>query len=263
MKDYLNFIENQLEAVGAGLKADFKKVKRFGRRAAIQTKYDRRSDRLIRRAIENNFPNHSWLTEEAGLKLKDKNFFWIVDPLDGTGNFVNFNPFFAVSIAFWAEGRLAAAGIEAPWLGERYLAVRGGGSWVKNLASCKTRRIKVSKISKLTDSFVVFCNGHRASRPRTLKAINQLYPKVSGLRKLGSAAIELAWVALGRAEAFFVPQVNLWDVAAGTLLIEEAGGAVFDFQGRPINFSKLIFQPRPINFLATNQKIILPKKIDY
>ena len=109
---------------------------------------------------------------------------------------------------------------------------------------------------------MLICGGHSSKRKRLLKVIEQFYVRVTSMRKLGSAAIELAWVASGRADVFILPQGRLWDIAAGLLLVREAGGRILDFSGRPYDL-RLMPGRKTIDFVAANRKLKLPNNINY
>lgn len=190
-------------------------------------RYDKDVDRLIIAEIKRHYPHHSLLTEESGFLQGDPDWLWIVDSLDGTGNFANFNPFFSVCIALMHKNELLLGVTYAPAIDEFYFAEKGKGAYLNG------RRIRVSDIADLSQSYILYCEGGEKDRSRTGKIVCGTYPHVMDMRKLGSAGLEIAWVAAGKGEAYFTTTIEPWDVAAGTLLIQEAGGEVTDFQGRP------------------------------
>jgi myo-inositol-1(or 4)-monophosphatase len=189
------------------------------------TRYDKMTDDLIIGGIRDVFPNHSILTEESGLLQADPEWLWIVDSLDGTGNFANWNPLFSVCLALMHKSELILGVVHAPAIGEFYLAERGGGSYLNG------RRIRVSDTADLQQSYLLYCEGGEKDRRRTGAALAAVYPKVVDIRKLGSAGLETAWVAAGKGEAYFTTKIEPWDVAAGVLLVREAGGRVTDLRG--------------------------------
>jgi len=189
------------------------------------TKYDKMSDELIIRGIRSRFRDHSILTEESGLLQADPEWLWIVDSLDGTGNFANWNPLFSVCLALMHKSELILGVVHALAIGEFYLAERGGGSYLNG------RRIRVSDTADLQQSYLLYCEGGEKDRRRTGAALAAVYPKVVDIRKLGSAGLETAWVAAGKGEAYFTMEIEPWDVAAGVLLVREAGGRVTDLRG--------------------------------
>ncbi len=234
---------------GLLLLKDFKKVKEYSKRGhskAIKTIYDKASENLIKRLISKNYPEHSILSEETGYIEKDPKYLWVVDPLDGTGNFVNGNPLFSVSIAFLENNKLKYGAIYFPISNETFFAERGKGAFLNG------KRIFVSKIDKLEKSYFVTCEGVEKSKKRKAKLYSIIISKAVDIRKLGSGSLECAWVASGRAEAYLTFKVPPWDVAAGVLLVEEAGGKVTDFKGREWSLRKC-------DFLASNS--LIHKKI--
>ncbi len=189
------------------------------------TTYDKMADELIVQRIKKAYPDHSLLTEESGLLKGDPDWLWIVDSLDGTSDFANLNPLFSVCIALMHKGELVLGAIYAPAINEFYLAEKGKGAYFNQ------RRIHVSEISLLGQSYLFYCEGGEKDRARTGRILNQIYPQVMDLRKLGSAGLETAWVAAGKGEAYFTTNIEPWDVAPGVLLVQEAGGEVTDFEG--------------------------------
>ena len=189
------------------------------------TKYDRMSDELIIGGIRKAFPRHSILTEESGLLQGDREWLWIVDSLDGRGDFANWNPLFSVCVALMHEGELVLGTVYAPAIDEFYLAERGSGAYLNG------KRIRVSGNGDLHQSYLFYCEGGERDRQRTADALTAVYPRVVDIRKLGSAGLETAWVAAGKGEAYFTMKIDPWDVAAGVLLVREAGGRVTDLRG--------------------------------
>jgi len=207
------------------------------------TKYDGMADELIVQGIKKAYPNHSLLTEESGLLEGDPDWLWIVDSLDGTSDFANLNPFFSVCIALMHKKELVLGVVYSPAIGEFYLAEKGKGAYLNG------RRIQVSGVSHLRQSYVFYCEGGEKDRLRTARIINRVYPQVMDLRKLGSAGLETAWVAAGKGEAYFTTKIEPWDVAPGVLLVQEAGGRVTDFQGNlwRLERSDLVFSNRLVH----------------
>jgi myo-inositol-1(or 4)-monophosphatase len=205
------------------------------------TKYDWLIDQFIIEKIRGTYPEHSLLTEESGYHAANPDWLWIVDSLDGTGNFANQNPFFSVCIALVYKGEITLGAIYAPAIDEFYLAERGKGAYLNQ------KRISVSNIGELQKSYLFYCEGGDKNRGRTGTILNKVYPKVMDIRKLGSAGIETAWVAAGRGEAYFTTKIEPWDIAPGVLLVLEAGGQVTDFTGKP-------WQQERGDFLFSNKK---------
>lgn len=240
------FIENITKRAGDTLIKCFREDKRLlnlrsTAKEAI-TKYDKEIDNLIIKEVKSYYPHHSLLTEEGGLVEGDPDWLWVVDSLDGTGNFANFNPFFCVCIALRHKNDLLLGAIYAPAIDEFYLAEKEKGAYLNG------KRIHVSEITELSQAYLIYCEGGEKDRKRTGNILSKVYPYVTDMRKLGSAGIEAAWVAAGRGEAYYTTKIEPWDVAAGVLLVQEAGGKVSDFQGNP-------WKPITSDLLFSNGKV--------
>ena len=206
---------------------------------------DKTIDRWIIEQIRKEYPEHSILTEESRLieplgYAATGSYQWIIDPIDGSVNFSTHNPFFAISIAVMIDGVLTIGVIEAPLLGEQFLAVRGQGATVNGLP------IHVSTTAVLHDAYVLSCDGGVEDRIQVFSTlIRNYYDQVKDFRKLGSAALECAWVASGRADAYLTMAIDAWDVAAGVLLVQEAGGRATTFAGQD-------WKPEPTDLIVSN-----------
>lgn len=192
----------------------------------ITTKYDKESDKIIVREISQRFPYHNLLTEESGFIPKKSEYTWIIDALDGTTNYMNNNPFFAVSIALKKGENLLFGVVYAPFLQELFIAEKGKNTLVNG------KKIHVSTRKSLAQSYFLSCEGGEETNRRTAKINALFHPQAKDLRKLGAASLEAAFVASGRADAYIVTKISPWDVAAGVLLVREAGGIVTDFKGK-------------------------------
>ncbi|GAB6274345.1 MAG: inositol monophosphatase family protein [Peptococcaceae bacterium] len=240
------FIENITKKAGDTLIKYFREDRhllnlRSTAKEAI-TKYDKEIDNLIIKEVKSYYPHHSLLTEEGGLVEGDPDWLWVVDSLDGTGNFANFNPFFCVCIALKHKNDLLLGAIYAPAIDEFYLAEKEKGAYLNG------KRIHVSRITDLNQAYLIYCEGGEKDRDRTGNILSKVYPYVTDMRKLGSAGIEAAWVAAGRGDAYYTTKIEPWDVAAGVLLVQEAGGKVSDFQGNP-------WKPITSDLLFSNGKV--------
>lgn len=196
-------------------------------RHEILTKIDLASEKIIISEIKSNFPEHRILSEEAGQTKNISDYLWIIDPIDGTTNFSMHNPLWSISIALAFKNEIIFGIIYAPCLGELFIAEKDKGATLNN------KKISVSKIK---DGKVLNTFCHSSRKKDIKKAIKYFsYQKLHGLdcRQMGSAAIELAYVACGRIESIVIPGANSWDVAAGALAVREAGGAATDFSGNP------------------------------
>lgn len=196
-------------------------------RGDLVTASDRASEALITARLRADFPGSTILGEEGGTNAGTSDERWIVDPLDGTTNYAHGYPLYCVSIAYERAGEVCAAAIYAPALGELYAAERGGGAERNGV------RIAVSDVVRVADALV--CTGFLPARyERNGANFARLSGLAQGVRRDGSAALDLAFVAAGRFEAFWELDLWAWDVAAGALIVREAGGAVSALDGTPL-----------------------------
>lgn len=241
-----NFAVSVAKKAGKFLLQSFRKDKNLthkrGTAKEVHLLQDLKSDKLIIKEIQRKFPTHNILTEESGFIDKKSDYTWVIDPLDGSTNFARGNPFFAVSIAVMKNKKSVLGVVFAPFLKEMYVAERGKG------ASLNGKRIHVSKINTLAKSYFVSCEGGDATNKEVAKINAKFHPLVKDMRKLGSAALESSSVAGARSEAYIVRQISPWDVAAGVLLVEEAGGKVTDFTGKP-------WKAKKVNLVFSNGKV--------
>jgi len=213
---------------GEELRQGFGHVKQIRRKGAVDlvTEYDLRSERLILEAIRQAFPQDAILSEEAGqVSLGD--ICWMVDPLDGTTNFAHALPMFCVSIACTQHGAPALGVIYDPLREELFQALAGGG------ASLNGEPLRVSETDSLQEALLVtgFPYDIRTNPQNNLDHYSRLALLSLGVRRLGSAALDLAYVAAGRFDGYWELRLNPWDWAAGVLLVQEAGGRATDFRG--------------------------------
>jgi myo-inositol-1(or 4)-monophosphatase len=198
----------------------------FKDRYEIVTRLDIDSEKIILNAIKKQFPDHSIISEEAGLTNNKSDYLWIVDPLDGSTNYKIGSPLFAVIVALAYKKQIQFGISYAPALGEFYEAELGCGAKLNN------RRLHVSKTDKLVESINLYCHGNtRNDVERAVKIYDKLKLTGRDCRQIGCAALEFGFVAAGRTESILIPGANLWDVAAGALMVSEAGGRVTDFKG--------------------------------
>lgn len=194
------------------------------------TEVDHAAEREIVEQLRKAHPDHSILCEEAGtLAGRDKESVWIIDPLDGTTNFIRGIPHYAISIAFQHRGKLEHGVVYDPVKQEEFTASRGRGAYLNG------NRIRVSgKIQALGALYatgIPFSGQAFENMSAYLLAMEQLAHRSSGIRRMGVASLDLAYVAAGRVDAFWEMYLKPWDIAAGILLVQEAGGLVADFQG--------------------------------
>ena len=208
----------------------------FERRVAFElkgdfdlvTEADRASEKLIVERLRSHFPTHGIMAEEGGGHESPSGYRWFVDPLDGTTNFAHSFPMFNVTLGLEREGEMLAGVIFDPVRQEMFTAERGSGAWLNN------RRIRVSGVRRLEDSLA---STGFPSRKRHQNVNIHFYHQMAmashGVRRTGSAALDLAYVACGRLDAFWEFGLKPWDMAAGVLLVREAGGSVSDMRGAP------------------------------
>ena len=187
---------------------------------------DKMAEQAIVETLLEAYPDHAILAEEGGAQGKSE-YVWIIDPLDGTTNFLHGFPQFAVSIGLQHKGVLNQAVIYDPTRNELYTATRGRGAYLND------RRLRVSKQTRLEDALIGtgFPYSDFSFMEAYMKMFMELMPKTAGLRRPGAASLDLAYVAAGRYDGFWEAGLKQWDMAAGVLLIQEAGGLVTDFDG--------------------------------
>ncbi len=192
---------------------------------------DHRAEQIVFEELRKARPTYSFLGEEGGeVKGSDGLHRWIVDPLDGTTNFLHGIPLFACAIALERNNEIVASVIYNPAMDELYTAEKGGGAWLND-----RKRLRVANRRHLADAVVVtgINSQGRALDVLQLKQLAQVTPAVAGIRRTGSASTDLAWLAAGRFDAYWEAGLKPWDVAPGSLLVREAGGALTDFAGAP------------------------------
>ncbi len=187
---------------------------------------DIKAEHIIIDTIRKSYPDHAILTEESGLHAGNDECVWIIDPLDGTHNYIHGVPHYAVSIGVQIKNRIEHAVIYDPQKNECFSATRGGG------ARCNERRIRVSSRYNLKEALLGASFSHHSSlQQKNLAAFQAFFDKCLGLRRMGSAALDLAYVAAGRFDGFWGLGLQPWDIAAGSLLVKESGGLVSDCHG--------------------------------
>jgi len=190
---------------------------------------DSRTERILIEELTKARPGYGFLVEEGGaIEGRDKTHRFIIDPIDGTTNFLHGIPQFAISIGLEREGQLVSALIFNPVTDEMYLAEKGHGAYLND------RRLRVAARQNLSD--ILVASGApflgKEGRDVFLTELNGVIASTAGMRRFGSAALDLAWVAAGRFDAFWERNLKPWDIAAGILIVREAGGVVSDMDGR-------------------------------
>ena len=211
---------NRAALAGGGLQVRSKRANDF------VTEVDKAAEAAILEVVRKAYPAHAILAEESGASGEGE-FRWVIDPLDGTTNFIHGFPQYCVSIGVEHKGALEHAVVYDPLRDELFTATKGRGAYLND------RRIRVSKCAKLGEALVGtgFPFKELARADLYLRQLRKVMEKSSGVRRAGAAALDLAYVACGRLDAFWELGLSPWDMAAGTLLIQEAGGLVSDLHG--------------------------------
>lgn len=247
--ELMEVLNRALDEGGAALMKHYGALERVEEKDSsinLVTAADREAEERIKAVIRAAFPSHEILAEESGADVsgKESGIRWIVDPLDGTTNFAHSFPLFAVSIAVEQDGEIVAAGVENPFYRERFLAGKGSG------ATLNGQPIHVSGAKSVSQSLMVtgFPYDRRERPDHYLAAWKEFLLRAHGVLRLGSAALDLCFVAAGRLDGFWEEKLNPWDTAAGWLILEEAGGRVTSHAGEP-------YSPYGPTILASNGAI--------
>jgi myo-inositol-1(or 4)-monophosphatase len=210
----------------------------------LVTDIDKRSETMIIGMIKDRFPEHEIIAEESGKSTGTSDYRWIVDPLDGTTNYTHGLPLFCVSIGVEYKGEMIAGVIYDPMREELFSAEEGSGAFLNG------KQIQVSSEARLIRSLLItgFPYNIHENPNRAIEHFNNFIYEAQAVRRLGSAAIDMAYVACGRAEGFWEVHLHPWDMAAAIVIIREAGGMVTDFSGKPMN----VYTP---NIVASNGKV--------
>jgi myo-inositol-1(or 4)-monophosphatase len=243
--EYLDFAIELARAAGDVLKHYMTREKQVAlkSRANLVTVADKESEALVIRRIRERYPNHAILAEESGASGEGEGK-WIIDPLDGTTNFAHQYPFFCVSIAFEQRGEILCGAVYDPVRDEMFTGARGEGAFLNQ------QRIRVSDVEKLGSGLLLtgFPYGVREKIRLAMSQFQAFIIESQAVRRGGSAALDLCYLAMGRCDGFWELDLHAWDTAAGRVIVEEAGGIVTGFKGDPFSvYGKEI--------LASNGKI--------
>ncbi len=191
------------------------------------TEVDRASEQAIVSYLSGRFPDHSVMAEESAEQTRDRRFQWYIDPLDGTTNFIHGVPVYAVSVGFAVEGRLVAGAVYDPTRDEMFHAIADGGAFLNR------QRFRISERDSLKGALVAtgFPFRAHARLKEYLRCLETFILETAGVRRAGSASLDLCYAACGRFDGFWEMSLSAWDIAAGALIVKEAGGAVSDFLG--------------------------------
>ncbi|WP_127115110.1 inositol monophosphatase family protein [Shimia sediminis] len=246
----INIMMKAARKAGRSLVKDFREVENLqvSMKAAgdFVSRADIRAEEILKEALLEARPHYGWLAEEGGeIAGTDPTRRWIVDPLDGTTNFLHGLPHWAISIALEHKGEIVAGVIFDAAKEEMFYAEKGEGAWLND-----SNRLRVSNRNRMIES--IFATGlpfgGRADLPATLKDLARLLPATAGVRRWGSAALDMAYVAAGRYEGFWERKLNPWDMAAGIIIVKEAGGFVqpLDPKGHILDDGEVICANEPI-----------------
>ncbi|MDO7908244.1 inositol monophosphatase family protein [Paenibacillus sp. JX-17] len=246
-KSYTAVAINAASKAGEWIKSKLGTVKELSTKQSPQdlvTEVDKGAEQMIRRLIMTYFPDHAILGEEgvepgadassrALEAAREEEYLWIIDPVDGTTNFVHGFPFFCVSIALAHKGEVIIGVIYDPSRDEMFVAEKGKGAYVHG------NRMAVSGEKTLAESLVAtgFPPDRNFAMPLNMKTAQALIPQVRSLRAGGSAALHLAYIAAGRLSAYCEVGLNAWDIAAGAIMVQESGGTITDTAGQPYELS--------------------------
>jgi myo-inositol-1(or 4)-monophosphatase len=262
----LNTAKTAALEAGKILKQYFRNIESSDIRQKVKNDYltfvDESAEKKIIEIIHSQFPEHSILAEESGKQEKQSDYLWIIDPLDGTTNYIKDIPVFAVSIALQHKKEIIMAVVLDTMQNDLYTAEKNKGAFLNN------NKIKVSSQSNIEESLLAtgFPFKHKEMLSPYIKCFKEIFLHCSGIRRLGAAALDLAYVASGHFEAFWEMGLNPWDMAAGELLITEAGGNVTDFWNEQNHLSNSFILASNYKIHAKLHKIIIqhfPEKLNF
>ncbi len=242
----INIFEKTVRKAGKILVRDFGEVENLQIQSKsigdFVTNADLKVEKVIIETLKYYFPNYTYITEETGKIEGDENTI-IIDPIDGTSNFIHGIPHVSIIISKMTAGEITDGVIYNPILNEFFWSSRGKGSW------CNDRRLRVSNRDKLSNCLIGtgLPFGNRIYK-NYLEEIDEVLKSTAGIRRLGSAGLDLAYVAAGKLDGFWEKDLNLWDISAGTLLVTEAGGKITNLQDN-------IWTSDSRDIVATNNKI--------
>ena len=250
MSDYSQYLDFTREIAfesGKVLNNYFGNIKSINKKTTsidLVTEADLSSERILIDKIQKKYPDHTIITEESHLKDKNSDFRWIIDPLDGTTNFVHNLPIFAVSIGLQYKEKTILGVVYNPAADKMFYASNNNGAYLNE------KIINISSSNTLSDSLIVtgFPYIHDDRWDVSFDIFKTVYSKTRGIRRLGAAALDLCFVAMGRFEGFYEFNLKPWDICAGSIIAEEAGAKVTDWNNKTLPFSGE-------RILATNGKI--------
>jgi len=229
-----NTLIKATEAAGKIIQENFDKTFIISNKEGMNnlvTEVDHKSEEAIIEIIKADFPDHYILSEEVGAMVQDSEYKWIIDPIDGTVNYANGIPICCVSIGIEQNGKMLMGAVYNPFMNEFYFAQRGFGATLNDRKISVTTRTEVIKSCLVTGFPYTYLDEENGP----LQVFEKFIRKGIPVRRLGSAAIDLCWVAAGRFDGFYEHKLSAWDSAAGFIIVEEAGGKVTNLKGDPYN----------------------------
>ena len=244
---YLDFTRELAFEAGKVLNDRFGNIKSINKKTAsidLVTEADLHSEKILINKIQKKYPNHTIITEESHLRDKKSDFRWVIDPLDGTTNFVHNLPIFAVSIGLQYKEKTIVGVVYNPAADKMFYASMNNGAYLNE------KSINISSSNTLSNSLIVtgFPYLHDEKWDISFDIFKNIYSKTRGVRRLGAAALDLCFVAMGRFEGFYEFNLKPWDICAGSIIAQEAGAKVTDWNNKELPFSGQ-------RILATNGKI--------
>ena len=229
----INIFEEAVRKAGKRLLRDFGEIENLQIHSKslgdFVTNADLKTEQILLETLQYYYPESTYISEEKG-KINGNDEIIVIDPIDGTTNFIHGIPFIGIVVARIVDNEITDGVIFNPIINDFFWASKGKGAW------CNNKRLRVSKRNILADSVIGTGIPHaNRTYKNYLNEIEQITTKCSGLRRMGSAAIDLAYVASGKLDAFWERNLNLWDVSSGVLLVREAGGKVTEPRGNPWN----------------------------
>lgn len=234
MKKIKKILVECVLSAGDILKNNFGKTQKIYSKTSeidLITEIDKKSEDMIIKTINKNFPEHNIVSEESEMQNRNSEYTWFIDPLDGTTNYAHNFPIFCVAMAVAKENEIILSVIYIPVFNELFFAEKDKGAYLNK------KRIHTSKINKLIKSLLAtgFPYDIRKTKQNNFENFKNFSKRCQGVRRPGSASIDLAFVSCGRLDGFWEVKLKPWDIAPGTLLVREAGGKVSNFQGGKIN----------------------------
>ena len=233
-----------VEASGTIIRSGYRRPHTIHHKGRIDlvTETDLAVERFLKEKLQTVLPDVQFLAEESASDLTPPDTCWIIDPVDGTTNFAHGLPFVATSVALRQQGKLVLGIVNAPLLGECFIAEKSKGAWMNG------EKIYVSQINNLEKALIAtgFPYDINLRVDTILRRLKPILATTQGVRRCGAAALDLAWTACGRFDAYYEDGLKPWDTAAGTLILEEAGGQVTDMEGKPYGLGSSVLASNTI-----------------